>query len=203
MNKEGLLVVVSGPSGCGKGTVLEQVLAQDENLHYSVSTTTREPREGEQHGKNYYFVSKEEFLKLLEMDEILELTTYVDNYYGTPRRIVTEELKRGKDVILEIETDGAMQIRQSYPNAVFIFILPPSLAELERRLRKRGTESEERVQARLKQAMAEIAQAYKYDYVIVNGALEETVLDLQAAIRAEKNTTKRMITTIDEVLENA
>lgn len=200
---DGLLVVLSGPSGSGKGTVLERLLAMDKKLHYSISATTRSPRAGEVDGQNYFFIDKSDFLKLVDIDEMLEFTKYCDNYYGTPRRIVTNKLEQGFDVLLEIETEGAMQIKDSYPNAVFIFVLPPSMQELERRLRKRGTETDEVIQARLEKAKMEMTMAYRYDYIVVNDDPDKTAEELFSVIKAEKNTTKRMINEIDEVLENA
>ncbi|NMA79150.1 MAG: guanylate kinase [Clostridiales bacterium] len=203
MKNNGVLIVLSAPSGCGKGTILSTVLEQNDNLFYSISATTRAPREGEEDGKHYHFVSKDEFMQLIDRDEVLEYTTYCDNYYGTPRKAVEEQLAKGRDVILEIEVDGAMQIKNSYPNAVFVFILPPSIAELKRRLGKRGTESEEVIEGRLKEAVNEIAMAYKYDYIIVNDELEKAINTLNCVIGGEKQTVSRMINKIDEVLDNA
>lgn len=203
MKNNGILIVLSAPSGCGKGTILNSVLEQNDNLFYSISATTRPPREGEEDGKHYHFVSKDEFRQLIDRDEVIEYTTYCDNYYGTPRKAIEEQLAKGRDVILEIEVDGAMQIKNSYPNAMFVFILPPSVAELKRRLGKRGTESEEVIDGRLKEAVNEIAMAYKYDYIIVNDELETAIDTLNSVIKGEKQTVSRMINKIDEVLDNA
>lgn len=199
---KGILMVVSGPSGCGKGTVLAEVLKSD-NIFYSVSATTRSPRPGETDGVNYYFLTKEKFEEMIAGDGMLEYASYCGNYYGTPRKPVEDMLEKGCHVILEIEVQGAMKIREKCPDAVFVFILPPSLKELRRRLEKRGTESEEVIEKRLGEAAGEISQAYKYDYAVVNGELSEAVDDLRSIIRAEELKTAEIKNTIDEVLENA
>lgn len=201
MNK-GLLIVVSGPSGCGKGTILAQILKND-NFYYSISATTRLPRDGETDGVNYHFLNKTEFEKLISNDGMLEYAAYCDNYYGTPRKQVEEMLNQGKDVILEIEVQGAMKIKKTCPEAVFIFILPPSIKELHRRLDKRGTEAEDIILKRISKATNEIEAAVNYDYIMVNGDLADAVSDLIAIITAEKLTNKRAKNRIDEVLNNA
>lgn len=201
MNK-GMLIIVSGPSGCGKGTVLAEILKSD-RIFYSVSATTRSPRPGETDGVNYYFLTKEKFEKLIEEDGMLEYASYCGNYYGTPKRPVEEMLEQGKHVILEIEVQGAMKVMEKCPEAVFVFILPPSLKELERRLNKRGTEAEDVIKKRLSEAAGEIKQAYKYDYAVINGELEKAVDDLKAIIRAEELKSVNSKNNIDEVLENA
>lgn len=201
MNK-GMLIVVSGPSGCGKGTILAEVLKNDK-FFYSISATTRNARPGETDGINYYFLTKEKFESLIQNDGMLEYASYCGNYYGTPKKPVEDMLNQGKHVILEIEVQGAMKIKEKCPDALFIFILPPSLKELRRRLNKRGTESEEVIEKRLSEAAGEIEQAYKYDYAMINGELSVAVDDLLAIIRAEELNTKNSHETIDEVLENA
>lgn len=201
MNK-GLLIVVSGPSGCGKGTVLAEILKND-NIFYSVSATTRSPRPGEVDGVNYRFLTKDKFEELIDSDGMLEYAEYCGNYYGTPRKPVEDMLSEGKHVILEIEVQGAMKIMEKCPNAVFVFILPPSLKELRRRLNKRGTETEDVIEKRLGEAAGEIKQAYKYDYTVINGELSDAVDDLKAIIRAEELNAKNYPNYIDEVLENA
>lgn len=202
MNK-GVLYVVSAPSGCGKGTILETVLKNNKNIYYSVSATTRNPREGEVDGVNYFFHTREEFQKLIDNNGMLEYAVFCDNYYGTPRKQVEEKLHEGYDVILEIETNGAMQIKENFPDAILIFILPPSFAELRRRLYKRRTESEEVIEKRLAEAKKEIEMAKNYDYIMVNGELEKAILDFEAIIKASKLINKKNLNKIEEVLKNA
>lgn len=198
----GLLIVVSAPSGCGKGTILAEVL-KDNNFYYSVSATTRTPREGEVDGINYHFIDRAVFLELIEKKGMLEYAEYCGNFYGTPRKQAEEMLSLGKDVILEIEVQGAMKVRETCPDAVFVFILPPSVNELHRRLQKRGTETEETISKRVAEAESEIGLAHNYDYIMINGELDVAVSDLRAIIRAEKLTKKRNKNKIEEVLNNA
>ncbi len=185
MNK-GLLFVVSAPAGCGKDTILEQLFKKTDTVGYSVSATTRAPREGEVDGVHYHFRTRDEFERMIKGGEVLEYTEYCGNYYGTPRKGVEDLLAEGKDVILKIEVEGAMNIKRIFPECCLVFILPPSLAELERRLRNRGTETEDKIILRTKQAKSELEFAKNYDYYIVNGELEKAVDDLLAVIRAEK-----------------
>jgi guanylate kinase len=201
MNK-GLLIVVSAPSGCGKGTLLSRVL-EDDSYYYSVSATTRSPREGETDGVSYHFLSRQEFEQLINSGGMLEYAQYCGNYYGTPRREVEKKLEEGKNVILEIEVQGAMQIKERCPEGVFIFILPPSVSELEKRLKNRGTEPDEVIAKRVAEAAGEIAQAHKYDYVVVNDDIDKAVDDFKKIIAAEKMKTKNAKDLIDEVLKNA
>ncbi|MCI7350283.1 MAG: guanylate kinase [Ruminococcus sp.] len=201
MNK-GLLIVVSGPSGCGKGTILAEVL-KNGNFYYSVSATTRAPRPGEVDGVNYSFLTKEKFEELINNDGMLEHAYYCGNYYGTPKEQVMKNLENGKDVILEIEVQGALKVMETCPEAVFVFIMPPSVKELRRRLNKRGTESEDVIEKRIAQAISEIKLANKYNYIMVNGELEKAIADLISIINAEKMTRKRAEYLINEVLENA
>lgn len=199
---KGRLIVFSAPSGCGKGTMLAEIL-KDENYCVSVSATTRSPREGEVDGVNYYFMSKGDFLQKVADSEFLEYAEYCDNYYGTLMSEVDGKLNEGKNVILEIEVQGAQKIREKRPDALMIFILPPSVSELRRRLKKRGTETDEVIEQRVSQAAREIEAASKYDYAIVNDALEDAISDFFAVMRAEKLKTQFSENTINEVLKNA
>ena len=199
---KGTLFIVSGPSGCGKGTVLAEILKQD-NVYYSVSATTRAPRPGEINGVNYHFLSKDEFEKLIENDGMLEYANYCGNYYGTPKKPVEDMLAEGKNVILEIEVQGALKVMKKCPEAVSVFILPPSLKELRRRLHKRGTETEEVIEKRIGEAAGEIRKAVNYDYVMINGELEIAVSDLLSIINSQKLKKENSEYLIDEVLENA
>ena len=186
MSKNGKLYVFTGPSGTGKGTILSQVLKQDKRLFLSVSATTRAPREGETHGKHYYFLDKQTFEDKINKGEFLEYAQYVGNYYGTLEQPVNEQLKSGNDVVLEIEVQGAMQIHEKRPDAVMIFVAPPSIEELERRLIGRGTENAEKIAARMKNAEEELKQSDKFDYIIVNDDLDCAIADLLAILRAER-----------------
>lgn len=199
---KGTLFIVSGPSGCGKGTVLAEILKQD-NVYYSVSATTRAPRPGEINGVNYHFLSKDEFEKLIENGGMLEYANYCGNYYGTPKKPVEDTLAEGKNVILEIEVQGALKVMEKCPEAVSVFILPPSLKELRRRLHKRGTETEEVIEKRIGEAAGEIRKAVNYDYVMINGELEIAVSDLLSIINSQKLKKENSEYLIDEVLENA
>ena len=192
-------VSVLGPSGCGKGTVLKEVL-KNPDLYFSVSATTRDPRPGEVDGVNYRFMTNEAFEALIEQDGFLEYAGYCDHYYGSPKQPVEEQLAMGKSVILEIEVEGAMKVRAARPDAVFVFILPPSMTELENRLRGRGTEAEEVVQKRVAQAKREIGFAEKYDYVVINDDLSAAIADVNAILCAESHKTKKNLEEIKEVL---
>lgn len=201
MNK-GLLIVVSAPSGCGKGTILAEVL-KDDKYYFSVSATTRAPREGEKDGVNYHFITKDTFEELIRENKMLEYTNYCGNYYGTPLTYVDENLNKGKNVILEIEVEGAMNIRKIRPDAVLVFILPPSVKELRRRLEKRGTESQEVIDKRINKALTEIKAADKYDYIMVNGPIEKAVEDFKTIVSAASMSSNNNKYLINEVLENA
>ncbi|OKH27750.1 guanylate kinase [Chroogloeocystis siderophila] len=173
---EGKLIVLTGPSGVGKGTLVRALLERHPELYFSVSVTTRAPRPGEIHGKQYYFVSRSEFQQMIEQNKLLEWAEFAGNYYGTPRDTVLEQISKGKCVLLEIELEGARQICQSYPEAKRIFIMPPSLAELEHRLRGRGQDSPDAIARRLQRAKDEISAADEFDIQIVNDDFE-TALD--------------------------
>ncbi|MEG1779580.1 MAG: guanylate kinase [Oscillospiraceae bacterium] len=199
MNNKGQLIVLSGPSGVGKGTLLGRCLQRNDNLRYSVSATTREPRQGEIDGKDYYFMSKEEFLSRANNGCMLEYACYNGNYYGTPRDYCEKLMNEGKDVVLEIEVQGAMQVKKMCPDAVMIFVIPPTLKELEARLQTRGTETGECVLKRLDIAKQEIRYAEKYDYVIINDDLEKAEARLDAVFLAVRCTPKSMKEFLDEV----
>ena len=185
MNK-GKLFVISGPSGSGKSTVIGRLLKELDKAYFSISATTREPREGERDGVDYHFMKKEEFEKLVEADQLLEYARFVGNYYGTPAAPVDEKLNAGYDVILDIETQGAEQILSKRPDAVSVFIFPPSFAVLEQRLRTRGTDSEDKILKRLAQARVECNKAEMYDYIIINDRIETACDEVMAIITAEK-----------------
>lgn len=186
MTAKGSLFVMAGASGVGKGTIRQAALPDIANIHYSISATTRAQREGEIHGKHYYFYDKPTFENLIANDALLEHAEYVGDYYGTPAVPIEEKLQAGSDVLLEIDLAGARNVKAKCPEAVMIFIAPPSLYELERRLRGRGTDSEEKIQKRLARARDEIKALYEFDYVIVNDMLAEAVDSFQSIIKAER-----------------
>ncbi len=184
MNQKGIIIVVSGFSGAGKGTVMKALTAKYDKYALSISATTRNPRPGEENGREYFFVSNEEFEKLIKENGLIEHAGYVDHYYGTPRKFVEDQLDAGKDVILEIEIQGALQIKEQYPEAVLLFIMPPSAKELKKRLTGRGTETEEVIAQRLKRAKEESVGIEKYDYIVVNDDLDECVEQVHDIISA-------------------
>jgi guanylate kinase len=191
--QKGLLVVLSGPSGVGKGTVCKALRNFASRLVYSVSATTRSPRTGEVDGVNYFFKTKEQFEHMIENNELLEWAQYVDNYYGTPRAFVEETLNQGQDVILEIEVQGALQVKEKFPQGVFIFLAPPTLDELEQRIIGRGTETTESVHKRMNAAHDELQLMEKYDYVVVNDVVEQACERIQSILIAEHCKKERLI----------
>ena len=203
MINKGSLYVVSAPSGCGKGTILSEILKRNKNLFYSVSATTRQPREGEIDGVDYYFLSPEEFKTEIDNEGMLEYAQFCGNYYGTPKKKVIEKLEQGIDVVLEIETKGAMKIKKALRDAILIFILPPSVSELRRRLIKRGTEKLAVIDNRIKEAAEEINRARNYDYIMINDELDKAIEDFDAILKASKLTSRNNIKMIEEVLKNA
>ena len=190
---KGNLFIVTGPSGAGKGTVLGRVMPSMEDLHYSVSATTRAPREGEDDGVNYYFLRKEQFLEMIGQGAFLEHAEYVGNYYGTPAGPVDECLNKGMDVVLEIEVQGALIVKQKRPEAKLVFIIPPSFSDLELRLRSRGTETEETIAKRLEKAREEYQMADQYDYIVLNDKVEKAADELRAIILASRCAVGRRI----------
>ncbi len=190
--KKGLLIVISGPAGSGKGTVNAHLL-RDGDFVYSVSATTRAPRPGEVDGVNYHYISREEFLSRIESGDMLEYTEYCGNFYGTPRKEAEAILASGKHLILEIEVEGARNVKKAYPDSVLIMLLPPSFAVQESRLRSRGTETEEKIRERLTRTKEEIAQADCYDYVVYNydGKDTEAAEDIRAIVAAEQHAMRR------------
>lgn len=188
--KRGMLVLYTGSSGVGKGTIMQELLKRDKNIRLSVSNTTRSPRKGEIDGVHYNFVTKEQFESLIKKDGYLEYAQYCGNYYGTPKQQVEDLLNQGYDVFLEIEVCGGLQIMEKYPDVLSIFVLPPSIDTLEKRLRKRNTENEETILERLGQAKREISFKDKYKYAVVNDKLEDAVDEIINIIKTKKSETK-------------
>jgi guanylate kinase len=183
---KGNLIIISGPSGVGKGTVCRALLEKYPDVSLSISATTRKPRVGEQNGREYFFYTREEFLNLREKNAFLEWAKVFDNYYGTPLKYVESILQQGQDCLLEIDVQGAMQVKSKWPTGVFIFIVPPSCEELVRRISNRGTESQAEIQKRLNRAEEEMAHLKSYDYVVVNDLLEDAMEKIRAIIVAER-----------------
>ena len=187
MKHRGTLFVLTGPSGTGKGTVIKALLERTERISLSISATTRAPRDGEENGVHYYFLTQQEFEQKIQEGAFLEYAKYADNYYGTLAQPVTETLDSGCDVILEIEVQGALQIKKKLPHAILIFIAPPNFQELENRLRGRGTETEDKIQKRLQTAKTELLYQDHFDYVIVNDVVEQAVQKFSAIIAKHRN----------------
>lgn len=181
----GKTFIISGPSGVGKSTVLRSLFEGRDDLYFSISATTRAPRDGEQDGVHYHFISVERFQELIEADAFLEYAEYVDSFYGTPKKLVDRAMDAGKDVILDIEVQGALQVCAKRPETIRIFIAPPSWEELESRLKSRGTDSAEKIQKRLVRAKAELQTADVYDYFVINGSVEQAVREINAIMLAE------------------
>nr|WP_296262869.1 guanylate kinase [uncultured Merdimonas sp.] len=202
MDKKGILIVVSGFSGAGKGTIMKELLKKYEQKYaLSVSATTRAPRPGETEGREYFFRSVEEFEKMIAKEELIEYAKYVDNYYGTPRAYVEEQLDAGKDVILEIEIQGALKVKEKFPQTLLLFVTPPSAAELKRRLVGRGTETPEVIENRMNRAAQEAEYMERYDYLIVNDVLEECVEEMHQIIQGEHRRGFRNITFMEQMKE--
>lgn len=200
MKNRGILTVVSGFSGSGKGTIMKELMAKYADTYaLSISATTRAPRPGEVHGKEYFFVTKEEFESMIEQEELIEYAQYVNNYYGTPRNYVFEQLKNGKDVILEIEIQGALKVKEKYPDTVLMFVSPPSAEELKKRLEGRGTEDAATIASRLSRAWEEAQGVENYDYFVINDVLEECVEEVHAIIQNEHARAFRNQELIDDI----
>lgn len=185
MKERGILAVVSGFSGAGKGTIMKGLMSRYDNYALSISATTREPREGEVHGREYFFVSEEEFEDMIREDRLIEHARYVDHYYGTPKDYVMSQMEAGKDVILEIEIQGALKVKEKFPETLLIFVAPPSAEELKRRLVNRGTETADVIDARMKRACEEAEQMDRYDYLLINDEIDRCVEELNSLIQGQ------------------
>lgn len=197
--KKGLLVVVSGFAGTGKGTLMKRLVSDYDDYALSVSMTTRSPRPGEEHGREYYFVTKEEFEEAIENHRLIEYAKYVDNYYGTPRTPVDRNLEAGKNVILEIEIQGALKVREMYPDALLLFVMPPSAEELKRRLVGRGTETLDVIEKRMKRAVEESEGIEKYDFILINDDLETCLKQMHEIIKGAKYMASRNVDFIEKM----
>lgn len=203
MDNRGILAVVSGFSGAGKGTLMKRLLEKYDNYALSVSATTRAPRENEEHGREYFFHTKAEFEELIAEDALIEYARYVDNYYGTPKAYVEKQLEAGKDVILEIEIQGALKVKEKFSDTLLLFVTPPSAAELKNRLEGRGTETKEVIASRLKRAAEEAEGMPLYDYILVNDDLEECVERMHEIIQSQHNTVQNQKEFINKITEEA
>ena len=202
MNHQGILVVVSGFSGAGKGTLMKELLKRYENYALSISATTRAPREGETDGKEYFFVTKEQFEKMRDERKLVEYAQYVNNYYGTPKEYVEQKMAEGKDVILEIEIQGALKVKKRFPDALLLFVTPPSAEELRRRLVGRGTETLEVINARLARAAEEASGMEAYDYLLINDDLDRCVEEMHQLIQLQHRKTSYHLDFLSKMRED-
>lgn len=201
MDERGILIVVSGFSGSGKGTIMNEIMRKYDNYALSVSATTRNPRPGETDGKEYFFKTVEEFEKMIAKDELIEYARYVDNYYGTPRAYVEEQLEAGKDVILEIEIQGALKVKENFPQTLLLFVTPPTAGELRERLKGRGTETEDVIDFRMNRAKEEALGMDRYDYLLINDMVDECVEEMHQIIRGEHRRSYRNMAFIERMKE--
>lgn len=198
--EEGLLVVVSGPSGCGKGTICKELLRRNKDIIISISATTRKPRNGEVEGVNYFFIDKERFDAMVQNDEFIEYANVHGNFYGTPKKFVLDKLKNGESILFEIDVQGAIQIKKMYPKAVLIFIAPPSMEELKNRIVGRGTESKSDIEKRYENAFKELEYIKEYEYMVINDEVMNAVEKIESVIMAEKCKTIRQKELIKKIL---
>lgn len=199
MNKGGIFII-SGPSGSGKDTLLKELFKKFPEIKFSISSVTRDMREGEKEGEKYNFISRSKFEEMIKNDELLEYNVYVGNYYGTPKKPVIQAVDKGEDIVIEVDVNGAKNIRSKLPQAISIFIMPPSFEELERRLSDRGTETKEAIAERMNSALSEIKRALEYDYIVVNDDIDIAVQDIIQIISGSRLMLKRQKHIIDEVL---
>lgn len=200
MTKEGLKIIISGPSGSGKGTIVKELIKNPQSI-ISVSATTREPRPGEVHGEHYFYTEREAFEQMIQDKMLLEHAEFCGNYYGTPKAFVDETTKNGKNIILEIEVEGALQVKAMYPEAIFIFVIPPSLGELRERLVGRQTETSDVIEKRLKRAKEELLYFKEYDYVVVNNSVDQAVKSIQSIIDAESQRSRNYKQEIEDIIK--
>ena len=201
MCERGILIVVSGFSGAGKGTIMKEIMRRYDNYALSISATTRKPRPGEEEGREYFFKTVEEFEKMIAKDELIEYARYVDNYYGTPRAYVEEQLEAGKDVILEIEIQGALKVKENFPQTLLLFVTPPTAGELRERLKGRGTETEDVIDFRMNRAKEEALGMDRYDYLLINDMVDECVEEMHQIIRGEHRRSYRNMAFIERMKE--
>lgn len=199
--RKGILLIISGFAGSGKGTIVKELINRYDNYALSISATTRAPRPGEEDGREYFFKSRDEFEKMIERDDFLEHAEYVGNYYGTPRQYVDDMLNNGKDVILEIEMQGAFLVKEKCPEAALLFVMPPSAGEVYNRLKKRGTESEEVIMKRMRRGAEEAKEIGKYDFLIINDDLEKCIEEVHNTVRCAKHAVFRNADTIDTIIK--